>query len=113
MNRRQFIKIIAAAAVAVAIPIPIKTCCPTVLTQREKELLIAEALSTPEGREVLAKAMLEPIMKSLNYHKIGEKLLMAENLEAEERYKKECVKMFNEVKRGEDNWKKLKNYVKT
>ncbi len=100
MNRRQFIKIIAAAAMAVAIPVSVKTCCPTVLTQREKELIIAEALSTPEGRTALAQAMVEPIRHSLEYQAVGRKLLMVENLEAEKRYKEECMKMFNEVRRG-------------
>ncbi len=61
MNRRSFIKLVAATAVAAMIPISEATCCPTVLTNKAKELLIAEALSTPEGRRALAECMVEPI----------------------------------------------------
>lgn len=71
MDRRKFIKMIAATAVAAIIPIPEATCCPTVLTNREKELLIAKALSTPEGRAALVKAMVEPIRDQVEYDETG------------------------------------------
>lgn len=37
------------------------------LIERIKCLLIAIALEAPEGREALAKAMVEPIRKSIGY----------------------------------------------
>lgn len=46
----------------------------------EKELLIAQALETPEGRVALAQAMVEPIKRALEYQAIGRKLLMVDEL---------------------------------
>lgn len=71
MDRRKFIKFVAATAVAALIPIHEATCCPTVLTNREKELFIAKALSTPEGEAALAKAMIEPIRDQVEYDETG------------------------------------------
>ena len=50
------------------------------LTDEEKEYVIAQALKTPEGRAALANAMVEPIRNSLDYHGVGKKLLMANEL---------------------------------
>jgi len=45
-----------------------------------RELLIAQALETPEGRVALAQAMVEPIKRALEYQAIGRKLLMVDEL---------------------------------
>lgn len=45
-----------------------------------KEAVIAMALETPEGRQALAQAMVEPIKTSLMYQGIGRKLLMVDEL---------------------------------
>ena len=50
------------------------------LTDREKEDVIAQALSTDEGRVALAQAMVEPIRRSLEYQAVGRKLLMVDEL---------------------------------
>jgi len=50
------------------------------LTHNEKEAVIAQALSTEEGRTALAQAMVEPIRRSLEYQAIGRKLLMVDEL---------------------------------
>jgi len=42
---------------------------------RYKSRLIASALSTKEGRRKLAKAMVEPIRRKINYQEIGKKLV--------------------------------------
>lgn len=41
----------------------------------ETEALIAEALSTDEGRRMLAQAMVEPIRRPLEYQSIGRRIL--------------------------------------
>jgi len=41
---------------------------------------IAEILNSPEGRAALAKSMTEPIKKSLEYHALGAKILMVDEL---------------------------------
>lgn len=46
----------------------------------DRELLIAQALETPEGRVALAQAMVEPIKRALEYQAIGRKLLMVDEL---------------------------------
>lgn len=46
----------------------------------EREALIAQALETPEGRQVLAQAMVEPIRRALEYQAVGRKLLMVDEL---------------------------------
>ena len=43
-------------------------------------LMISQVLNSPEGREALAKAMVEPIRKSLEYNAVGRKLLMVDEL---------------------------------
>lgn len=50
------------------------------LTDQEKEMVIAQALETDEGRTALAQAMVEPIRRSLEYQAIGRKLLMVDEL---------------------------------
>lgn len=82
MNRRAFMKKIAVAAAAyVSIrggvellkdnPKPPRRP----LTEEEKRAIIAEALKTPEGREALAKAMIEPIRREMEYQGVGRKYL--------------------------------------
>jgi hypothetical protein len=46
----------------------------------KRELLIAKALETPEGRVGLAQAMVEPIRRALEYQAVGRKLLMVDML---------------------------------
>lgn len=48
--------------------------------RRQREQLIAEALETPEGRQALASAMVEPIRRAIGYQAIGRKLLMVDEL---------------------------------
>jgi len=50
------------------------------LTYDEKEAVIAQALSTEEGRVALAQAMVEPIRRALEYQAVGRKLLMVDEL---------------------------------
>lgn len=45
-----------------------------------REALIAQALSTEEGRISLSQAMVEPIRRQLNYEAIGRRLLMVDEL---------------------------------
>lgn len=46
----------------------------------QKEMIIAQALETDEGRTALAQAMVEPIRRSLEYQAVGRKLLMVDEL---------------------------------
>ena len=48
------------------------------LTDQEKEMVIAQALETDEGRTALAQAMVEPIRRALEYQAVGRKLLMVD-----------------------------------
>ena len=50
------------------------------LTDQEREEIIAQALSTDEGRTALAQAMVEPIRRALEYQAVGRKLLMVDEL---------------------------------
>ena len=50
------------------------------LTDKQKEDIIAQALTTDEGRTALAQAMVEPIRRSLEYQAVGRKLLMVDDL---------------------------------
>lgn len=50
------------------------------LTDQEREEIIAQALSTDEGRVALAQAMVEPIRRALEYQAVGRKLLMVDEL---------------------------------
>lgn len=50
------------------------------LTSEQKEAIIAQALSTDEGRVALAQAMVEPIRRSLEYQAVGRKLLLVDEL---------------------------------
>ena len=45
-----------------------------------REVLIAQALETDEGRVALAQAMVEPIRRALEYQAVGRKLLMVDEL---------------------------------
>src|SRR3990172_2901217 len=47
---------------------------------QEPEMLIAQALESPEGRVALAQAMVEPIRRALEYQAVGRKLLMVDEL---------------------------------
>ena len=52
-------------------------------TQQEdlqKEMVIAQALETEQGRVALAQAMVEPVKRALEYQAIGRKLLMVDEL---------------------------------
>ena len=97
MNRRTFFKNVAAVVSGICIiPAVIDASwekCTGPLTQAEKEYVIAQALKTDEGRDALARAMCEPIRKSLDYQGVGRKLLMVNKLPqgAEDRYKKEVT----------------------
>lgn len=46
----------------------------------QREMLIAQALETDEGRVALAQAMVEPIRRALEYQAVGRKLLMVDEL---------------------------------
>jgi len=46
----------------------------------EREMLISQALESPEGRVALAQAMVEPIRRALEYQAVGRKLLMIDEL---------------------------------
>lgn len=48
------------------------------LTDQDKEMVIAQALETDEGRTALAQAMVEPIRRALEYQAVGRKLLMVD-----------------------------------
>ena len=50
------------------------------ITDQDKEMIIAQALETDEGRTALAQAMVEPIRRALEYQAIGRKLLMVDEL---------------------------------
>jgi hypothetical protein len=50
------------------------------LKDSEKEMVIAQALETDEGRTALAQAMVEPIRRALEYQAVGRKLLMVDEL---------------------------------
>ena len=50
------------------------------LTDQEKEMVMAQALETDEGRTALAQAMVEPIRRALEYQAVGRKLLMVDEL---------------------------------
>jgi hypothetical protein len=43
------------------------------VSDNEKEMVIAEALETDEGRVALAQAMVEPIRRALEYQAVGRK----------------------------------------
>lgn len=50
------------------------------LSDQDKEMIIAQALETDEGRTALAQAMVEPIRRALEYQAVGRKLLMVDEL---------------------------------
>lgn len=50
------------------------------VTDNEKEMVIAEALETDEGRIALAQAMVEPIRRALEYQAVGRKCLLVDEL---------------------------------
>lgn len=96
MNRRQFLKksgtlgagiamassSLSAGAIATRIDwtkVPI--IGPWLLKKRRSQKMpIAAALDTPEGRQALARSMIEPIKASLEYQSIGRKLIMIDEL---------------------------------
>lgn len=71
--------------------------------EQHTEQVFAQALQTPEGRVVLAQAMVEPIKIALEYQAIGRKLLMVDELPqgALPRYERDvAVKSYVIPKRG-------------
>jgi len=50
------------------------------MSDKEKQLVVAQALETDEGRVALAQAMVEPIRRSLEYQAVGRKCLMVDEL---------------------------------
>lgn len=56
------------------------------LTDADKELLIAKALETEEGRAALAASMVEPIRRSLEYQAVGRKILFIDELPKPKQY---------------------------
>ena len=96
-SRRDFLKqFMRGATVAVVAPIAIKESgvkcfwawlqtlgrkAPVVVAaQTQKEMVVAAALASVEGRTALAAAMVEPIQTNLRYQAIGRKLLMVDEL---------------------------------
>jgi len=70
----------------------------------QKEMVIAQALSSQEGRTALAQAMVEPIKTSLMYQGVGRKLIMVDELPqgALPRYERDiAVKSYVIGKRGQ------------
>ena len=67
----------------------------------ERELIIAQALETEEGRVALAQAMVEPIKRALEYQAIGRKLLMVDELPqgALARYEKDVASVAHVISR--------------
>jgi hypothetical protein len=67
----------------------------------EKEVVIASALETEEGRVALAQAMVEPIKRSLEYQAIGRKLIMVDELPQGElaRYEKDVASVASVISR--------------
>lgn len=59
----------------------IKLLSPPPLSDKEKERIIKKALKTQKGRDELVKAMTRPICESLDYARIGQHLLMDDNIE--------------------------------
>jgi len=47
---------------------------------KTREELIAECINTPQGKRLLAQAMVEPLRTSLNYQSIGRRILKVELL---------------------------------
>jgi hypothetical protein len=50
------------------------------LTAEQKEMIVAQAMNTDEGRVALAQSMVEPIRRSLEYQAVGRKLLLVDEL---------------------------------
>ena len=50
------------------------------VSDNEKEMVIAQALETDEGRVALAQAMVEPIRRALEYQAVGRKCLLVDEL---------------------------------
>lgn len=73
----------------------------TGLSNQEKEMIIAQALETDEGRVALAQAMVEPIRRSLEYQAVGRKLLMVDELPqgALARYERDVASVAHVVSR--------------
>jgi hypothetical protein len=70
-------------------------------TDAQREAVIAQALQTPQGREALAQAMVEPIKRALEYQAIGRKLLMVDELPqgALARYEKDVASIAHVISR--------------
>lgn len=50
------------------------------LSTEEKHQLFAQVVDSPEGRQIIAEAMVEPIRRALEYQAIGRKLLLVDPL---------------------------------
>jgi hypothetical protein len=50
------------------------------MSDDEKQMVVAQALETDEGRTALAQAMVEPIRRALEYQAVGRKCLMVDEL---------------------------------
>jgi hypothetical protein len=66
--------------------------------QNPKEMIISAALDSPEGREALVRAMVEPIKTSLSYQGIGRRLLMIDELPDRDSFVQNCVIPCRKVK---------------
>jgi hypothetical protein len=68
---------------------------------QKKEMVIAQAMDTPEGRVALAQAMVEPIRRALEYQAVGRKLLMVDELPqgAYARYEKDVRSVASVISR--------------
>jgi hypothetical protein len=89
ISRRGFLRGLAAMGAGVALapvlkhfalPEPVVKWVPLSLRDADKERIIAEALSSEEGRIALARAMVEPIRRALEYQAVGRKCLLVEEL---------------------------------
>ena len=71
------------------------------LSDSDREMIIAQALETDEGRTALAQAMVEPIRRSLEYQAVGRKLLMVDELPqgALARYERDVASIAHVVSR--------------
>lgn len=77
------------------------TTVKTGISDQDKEMVIAQALETDEGRVALAQAMVEPIRRSLEYQAVGRKLLMVDELPqgALARYERDVASIAHVVSR--------------
>ena len=75
MTRRQFFWILFVGIAGVAFGF-----LSLLAKKKTRDQLISQILSSKEGRQQLAKAMVEPIRRSLEYEGVGKKLLIVDYL---------------------------------